>query len=388
MFIKNISDKIQDSQHKLQELSDQINAALVDENFKPDDMQALKDAHNKEQARYDELISFRDEVEADTVTKTIKQNSTTTKTNAKVLEPSTKELEHQALNDFLHTKGRVKDAASLQVTSTEAEPLIPEEIIYNPNSEVNTVQDLKQLVTTTAVSTASGKYPILQRATDAFPTVEELKENPALAEPNFKDVPWAVKTYRGAIPLSQEAIADTQIDLVSLVAKNMQEKSVNTTNAAIAPKLQSFTAVSATVDTLTDDLKGILNVKLDPAYKPTIVATSSMYNALDTLKDKNGQYIFHQDVTSASTGTLFGIQVVRVNDELLGKAGTMAAFVGDLARAILFADRQQVSLSWADDKIWGQYLMGALRFDVEVADEKAGYFVTVSAASGSTTPAK
>lgn len=45
------------------------------------------------------------------------------------------------------------DDAAQQVTSTEAGVLIPEEIIYNPEAEVNSVVDLSTLVTKTAVTT-------------------------------------------------------------------------------------------------------------------------------------------------------------------------------------------------------------------------------------------
>ncbi|MDK7312310.1 phage major capsid protein, partial [Streptococcus oralis] len=90
---------------------------------------------------------------------------------------------------------------------------IPEEIKYIPEKEVKTVQDLSELVTKTAVSTASGKYPILKRADDKFHTVEELEKNPELAKPTFETVAWEVATYRGAIPISQEALDDSIANL-------------------------------------------------------------------------------------------------------------------------------------------------------------------------------
>ena len=42
-------------------------------------------------------------------------------------------------------------------------------------------------------------------------SVEELEKNPALAKPDFTDVPWKVKTYRGAIHLHNEAIDDADV---------------------------------------------------------------------------------------------------------------------------------------------------------------------------------
>jgi len=45
-------------------------------------------------------------------------------------------------------------------------------------------------------------------------------------------------------------------------------------------------------------------------------------------------------------------------------------------RAVLFADRMDLGLRWADNEIYGQYLQAVMRFDVKKADAKAGYFVT------------
>ncbi|MGK9310730.1 phage major capsid protein, partial [Melissococcus plutonius] len=95
-------------------------------------------------------------------------------------------------------------------------------------------------------------------------------------------------------------------------------------------------------------------------------------------KDKQGQYIFHQDITSKSGGTLLGIPVIKVADTLLGKKlGDKVAFIGD-RRAVTVFDRQQASIVWADSNIYGRYLAGVLRFDVEITDEKAGYLLTIS----------
>ena len=65
-----------------------------------------------------------------------------------------------------------------------------------------------------------------------------------------------------------------------------------------------------------------------------------------------------------------------VSDEALGAKGEAKAFIGDVTRAVLFADRMDLGLRWADNEIYGQYLQAVMRFDVKKADAKAGYFVT------------
>lgn len=290
------------------------------------------------------------------------------------------EEEKRAFNAYLHQEHR--DGAT-GITSPDVAATIPESILYNPENEVKSVTDLSQLVTQFQATTASGKYPVLKRATERMNSVEELQKNPELAKPEFEEVDWKVSTYRGAIPLSQESIDDSAIDLTSLVAANANEQKINTTNFAIATVLKAFTAKTVSGESV-DDIKHILNVDLDPAYNKVIVASQSFYQYLDTLKDKNGQYLLHEAIAEGSPRTLLGVPVTVVEDELFGAAGEAHAFVGDLARAVLYANRKDIQVRWVDNDIYGQYLQAVTRFDVKAADKKAGYFVTY----GGATPSK
>ena len=290
------------------------------------------------------------------------------------------EEEKRAFNAYLHQEHR--DGAT-GITSPDVAATIPESILYNPENEVKSVTDLSQLVTQFQATTASGKYPVLKRATERMNSVEELQKNPELAKPEFEEVDWKVTTYRGAIPLSQESIDDSAIDLTSLVANNANEQKINTTNFAIATVLKAFTAKTFSGESV-DDIKHILNVDLDPAYNKVIVASQSFYQYLDTLKDKNGQYLLHEAIAEGSPRTLLGVPVTVVEDELFGAAGEAHAFVGDLARAVLYANRKDIQVRWVDNDIYGQYLQAVTRFDVKAADKKAGYFVTY----GGATPSK
>lgn len=256
------------------------------------------------------------------------------------------------------------------VVKTNTTPITSEEIVTTPIREVKTITDLKQFTTIHKASKGSGKYPILRKATSKMVSVAELEKNPALAKPEFSNVAWEVKTYRGAIPVSQESIDDADVDLLSIIAEAATQIKVNTTNAAISEVIKTFTP--ETVDSL-DDLKKLLNVKLDPAYEVSFVVSQSFYQTLDTLKDKNGRYLLQDSIVSASGKVFAGKPVFVIADELIGEN---TAFVGDIKRAILFADRKELGLRWADNEIYGQYLQAVVRFDVEKADEKAGFYVT------------
>lgn len=298
-----------------------------------------------------------------------------------------------SVNEWVRTKGAVADSnlklegkdllipmnAAVNPTqdglkTVETGKVTSKEIVTTPIREVKTVLDLKQFVTTHKASKGEGSYPILKHATSKMASVEELEKNPALAKPEFTDVPWKVKTYRGAIPLSQEAIDDADVDLLAIVAEAANQIKVNTTNDAIATVLKDFEAKTAAD---LDAIKEILNVNLDPAYNVSFVVSQSFYQKLDTLKDKNGRYLLQDSIVSASGKAFLGHPVFVVADTVLGEAGEAKAFIGDVQRAVLFADRQELGLRWTDNEIYGQYLQAVVRFDVKKADAKAGYFVTM-----------
>lgn len=283
--------------------------------------------------------------------------------------------EAQNFMKYIKSKGAQRD----NVTSVEAQPIIPEDIKYQPEELPETFVDLKKFVNVQPVTTASGSHPILNPAQETMVSVEELAKNPELASPKFTDIDYKVKTYRGQIPVSQEALDDSEANLANIIAKNNARQAVNTTNKYIADVMKSFEPV----DTANlDDIKAIINVDIDPAYNLSLVVSQSFYQALDTLKDKNGQYLLKQDITSPTGTVLFGRPVFIIKDELFGAKGDKKAFIGDLNYAVFFADRKQASVKWVENEIYGQILASYMRFDVKKGVEEAGRFITYTGTAG------
>lgn len=283
--------------------------------------------------------------------------------------------ETQAFLKYVQSKGAQRD----NVTSVEAQPIIPEDIKYQPEELPETFVDLKKFVNVQPVTTPSGSHPILNPAQETMVSVEELAKNPELASPKFTDIDYKVKTYRGQIPVSQESLDDSEANLANIIAKNNARQAVNTTNKYIADVMKSFAPVNTAN---LDDIKQIINVDIDPAYNLSIVASQSFYQALDTLKDKNGQYLLKQDITSPTGTVLFGRPVFIIKDELFGVKGDKKAFIGDLNYAVFFADRKQASVKWVENEIYGQILAAYMRFDVKKGVEEAGRFLTYTGTAG------
>lgn len=384
---------------KMKELKAQILNIGAEIVAKTDELKSVLNSDDLEKAReiraeIDNLKSQKEEVENNLKTYEIAEEGAGMKATGEKHEVKTEGKSYrESVNEWVRTKGAVADSnlklegkdllipmnAAVNPTqdglkTVETGKVTSKEIVTTPIREVKTVLDLKQFVTTHKASKGEGSYPILKHATSKMASVDELEKNPALAKPEFTDVPWKVKTYRGAIPLSQEAIDDADVDLLSIVAEAANQIKVNTTNDAIATVLKDFEAKTAAD---LDAIKEILNVDLDPAYNVSFVVSQSFYQKLDTLKDKNGRYLLQDSIVSASGKAFLGHPVFVVSDTTLGATGEAKAFIGDVQRAVLFADRQELGLRWTDNEIYGQYLQAVVRFDVKKADAKAGYFVTM-----------
>lgn len=367
---KDLLAKIKEAKES-KETDDQLKKDLADELKKLDEetkATEIQEAKSKEQQAQPEK---QESTEPTSNTNPIDKKDKEEKRSMEVILNDKKETYTRSINQFIRTKGEKRDG----LTTVGAEAVIPVDRITKPEKQPETVVDLRQHVGRVPVTTGTGSYPILRANKNKMTSVAELVKNPELAKPEFTKVNYEIDTYRGYIPVSQEALDDSDIDLGGLVAEHIQRQSLNTSNAEIAKKLQTATAKTVTD---IDGLKDIVNVTIDPAYNVKFIASQSFFNELDKMKDNDGRYLLQQDVTVASGYKLLGREVVVMADDVIGTAaGNKVAFVGDPSLFVKFFDRQQASVRWVDNDVYGQLLAGFIRFDVEVADTAAGFYVTL-----------
>ncbi|MFS1211913.1 phage major capsid protein [Enterococcus lactis] len=367
---KDLLAKIKEAKES-KETDDQLKKDLADELKELDEetkATEIQEAKSKEQQAQSEK---QESTEPTSNTNPIDKKDKEEKRSMEVILNDKKETYTRSINQFIRTKGEKRDG----LTTVGAEAVIPVDRITKPEKQPETVVDLRQHVGRVPVTTGTGSYPILRANKNKMISVAELAKNPALANPEFTKVNYEIDTYRGYIPVSQESLDDSDIDLGGLVAENIQRQSLNTSNAEIAKKLQTAPAKAVTT---IDDLKDIVNVAIDPAYNVKFIASQSFFNELDKMKDNDGRYLLQQDVTVASGYKLLGREVVVMADDVIGtKAGDKVAFVGDPSLFAKYFDRQQASVRWVDNDVYGQLLAGFIRFDVQVADNAAGFYVTL-----------
>lgn len=358
--------------------SDELKAELRE--LPQDNSEDVKEESVKEDNSNDEDEVDKKEVEEAEVQKEDKEKEDKEKGEERSMEKvildgkeviKPEENEVRGFAQYIKTKGEVRTG----VTTTEAEAIIPVDVITKARKLPETVVNLRNLVNEVQVKTGSGSYPILSPNKAILTSVDELAKNPELAAPQFQKVNYEVATYRGQIPVSEEALQDSDDNLAGIIAEHIQRQGLNTTNSQIAAKFK--TATAKTVKSL-DDIKTLLNVTIEPAYNTMFVVSQSFFNALDQMKDNEGRYLLQQDITVASGYKLLGREVVVLADNVIGNAaGDKVAFVGDPASFITMFKRAETTARWIDNEIYGQLLAIFMRFDVEVVDKNAGFYVTL-----------
>lgn len=287
-----------------------------------------------------------------------------------------KKMENMEVRTGIKAYVQSKGSERAGFTSVEGGALIPQEILKAQNTPADEI-DLTKLVNVVPVTSGAGKYPVIKKSGNKMSSTAELAANPELAKPVITEVLYDVSTYRGFIPVSQEVIDDADYPVVELIAEEINDQDRNTKNAAVATILKTATAKAVTG---LDGIKAMKNKSLKKVYAGKFIITSSLYNALDTLKDLDGKYILQSDVTVDSGMKLFGKECVVLDDTMLGIDGALVGFYGDSKAFMTLFDRKKASVKWVDNDIYGELLASFVRFDTKKVDVDAGFFFTYTAA--------
>ena len=256
---------------------------------------------------------------------------------------------------------------------------LPHAVLKAVEKPANT-NELVGLANHISVNAPAGTLPVLSATDTTLATAEELAENPQLAKMALSGVDYKLKTYRGAIPVSQELLddADSNVQIEQLIGDYATQIHDNTLNADIAAALKTATASTVTS---FDDFKKAYNDTYKYSNRVVVISKSG-YDALDTLKDSEGRYLLQDDIASATGKAILGAPVYVVEDTRLGaKDGDQVAFVGSVHSFVTVADFKDLRVKWTDDYVYGEQLQLIVREDTVVADPDAGKFLTLNFAS-------
>lgn len=252
------------------------------------------------------------------------------------------------------------------VTTVDAGVVVPEEVVNSIEKLTEDLDSLEKYVTVKAVNNLSGSYPVRNADTviAPLPTVAELEESPELGLRKLGNQEYKIETHRGLVKASWEAL-DDGVEVESIINEEMAEAIVATKNKKILDAMATLETKSA--DSL-DELKTIINTGIAKRYAKQIIVSNDVYDALDKLKDSNGQYLLQPSVTSETGTKLFGKDLVLLDSEIIGE-GVM--YIGSLKDAVIMFLRKELYVNY---EIWNQYgkvFTPIVRLDAKVKNPKA-----------------
>lgn len=222
------------------------------------------------------------------------------------------------------------------------------------------------------VTSDTGKRPTLSSEKGKLVAFDELNEINQ-DDLDFGQITYKISSYGDIIPVSNELAADNNINLMEVIGRRFATKSINTENDKILAKLPSK-------GTDITDYKGILNAlntKIDPmqAISAIILTNQSGFDYLDELTDTQGRPLLTPSLADPSMMTLRGKIIVPVSDSILATpTAGIPFYVGAMAEAVAFFDRQQVAIEASSDAGFTKnatYIRAIERFDVESDDAGA-----------------
>ncbi|EPY2283500.1 phage major capsid protein [Clostridium sporogenes] len=237
-------------------------------------------------------------------------------------------------------------------SNTDGGYTVPQDIQTTINELRESKDALQNYITIESVNTLSGSRVFKTRAQQTgFAEVGEKGAITEKATPQFTQLPYSVKKYAGFMQVTNELLKDSDQAIASTITTWIGDESRVTRNKLILAELNKK-AKTALVG--IDDIKTVINVTLDPAFRNTssIITNQSGFDYLDKLKDKDGNYLLQPSVSSPTGKMLNGLDIIIVSNKDLPNdttSGTKApVIIGDLKEAIIMFQREGTSIMASD----------------------------------------
>lgn len=300
----------------------------------------------------------------------------------KKVEKSEEEKEREIENRFLDyvKSGKVEITNEMKESiDKDGGLIVPKDISTKINERKRELNSLKEYVRVEKVNTLTGSRVIEKNADSVpFTSIEEGGLFTDVGNPEFENIEYKVVKYGGILKVTRELLEDTKENIKNYLINWIAKKEVATENKAILTVADTIATTPVAIKNY-DDIKTILNTKIDPALldKTVILTNQTGYNWLDTLKDKQDRYILKDHITDPNVKTLEGkYTVVVVTDKVLPvKAKKVPFYIGALDEAITHFERENRTIEtnglgsgWEYDKI---DIKTRMRFDTKAFDKEA-----------------
>ena len=256
--------------------------------------------------------------------------------------------------------------------------LVPEDVRTAINEYRRSFVSLKNYVDVRSVVVPSGSevYEKTSQLT-GLTNITELGEIQEMNAEVFEKITYAVKNFGGILPVSRFLLQDSPENLLAYLGKWFMKKQVVTENKEIIAVLKTLTKKAITK---VDEIKEAFNVTLDPIFldNTKVLTNQDGFNVLDSLKDKNGNYLLQPVVTDPTKRTLLGKEVIVLPNTHLPNetANKFPLYIGDLKEAVRVYELNELEIKSTD--VGGKAFTRnsydtrlITRFDVKAVDKEA-----------------
>ncbi|WP_314548357.1 phage major capsid protein [uncultured Gemella sp.] len=256
--------------------------------------------------------------------------------------------------------------------------LVPEDVRTAINEYRRSFISLKDYVDVRSVVVPSGSE-VYEKTTQltGLTDITELGEIQEINAEVFERINYKVKNFGGILPVSRYLLQDSPENLLAYLGKWFMKKQVVTENKEIIAVLKTLTKKAITK---VDEIKEAFNVTLDPIFldNTKVLTNQDGFNVLDSLKDKNGNYLLQPVVTDPTKRTLFGKEVIVLPNTHLPNetANKFPLYIGDLKEAVRVYELNELEIKSTD--VGGKAFTRnsydtrlITRFDVKPVDKEA-----------------
>lgn len=243
-------------------------------------------------------------------------------------------------------------------TDTDGGYTVPVDVLTDIEHLKESKKSLKDLVSVETVSTMNGSRTYKKRSSlTGFSVVGEKGAIGQKETPKYDRYAFAIKKRAGIYPVTNELFEDSDANIYNELTQWIADDSRVTDNKSI---LAIINAKEQTALTGLDDIKKTLNVTLGQAFKPTskIVTNDDGLQYLDTLKDKDGNYVLSASpadpmkmVLSAGSTTV-PVEVFS-NADVPTVESKIPMIIGDLKEGIKFFDRKKLNIMTSNVAVVG-----------------------------------